>query len=212
MSTLTIAVFGGTGRTGQHIVRQALQAGHQVRTLARNPSKMKVVDERLTVVHGDATDGRAVAEVVAGSNAVINTVGHTKTSTPDVQTVSTQHIVDAMQQQGMRRLVSLSGAGLDHPNDVQNFGRKLMKTMMNLLAKDVLTDAEAHAEVLRSSDLDWTVARPPRLTNGPAQGNYRTGYFAAGPGDKLSRADLADFLLRLATGDEYVGEMPNVLY
>jgi len=93
---------------------------------------------------------------------------------------------------------------------VNHFGRKVMKFIMNIVAKDILVDAENHYLELKNSDLNWTIARPPRLADGPHTGSYKVGYLKLGGGDKLNRADLADFLLAQIEGNDYILEMPNV--
>ena len=208
--TKTIAIFGGTGRTGQHVVEQGLQKGYTLKVLARTPEKLKTNHPGLRVIHGDVHDKSAVDKVVAGSDVVINVVGHTKNSAKDVQTVATINIIEAMKKHGLKRIISLSGAGLDSPKDVDHFGRKMVKFIMNIVAKDILVDAENHYKVLKQADVDWTIARPPRLADGPHTGKYKVGYLKLGAGDKLNRANLADFLLTQIEDDQYIGEMPNV--
>ena len=206
----TIALFGGTGRTGQHIVRQALEKGYTIKALARNPEKLDVQHPKLEIIQGDVHDAVIVEKVVAGSDVVITAVGYTKTSAKDVQTTATRHITAAMKKHGVTRIVSLSGAGLDSPKDTDHFGRKVVKFIMNLVAKDILKDAENHYEILKNSGTEWTIARPPRLSDGSHTGKYKTGYLKLGPGDKLSRANLADFMLTQVEETRYIGEMPNV--
>lgn len=206
----TIALFGGTGKTGQHVVRQGLDRGYKIKVLARNPGKLTVENPNLEIIQGDVHDASAVEQVISGSDVVINVVGHTKNSAKNVQTVATENILSAMKKHNLNRIISLSGAGLDSPKDINHFGRKMVKFVMKLMAKDILKDAENHYEVLKKSDTDWTIARPPRLTNGPHTGKYKVGYLKLGAGDKLSRANLADFLLQLVEDDQYSKEMPNV--
>jgi uncharacterized protein YbjT (DUF2867 family) len=116
-----------------------------------------------------------------------------------------------MKAQGVRRIVSLVGAGVKDPADQTSLGRAVMLGLMSLVARDILSDAERHAELLRASGLDWTLVRPPRLTQGPRQGRYRHApALKLGPGSSLSRADLAEFMLTLTTEGGYVGQAPMV--
>ncbi|MFW5831969.1 MAG: NAD(P)-dependent oxidoreductase, partial [Prolixibacteraceae bacterium] len=142
----TIALFGGTGRTGQHVVKQGLAKGYKIKTLARNPDKLTIANQNLEIIQGDVHDAPVVEKVVEGSDVVINVVGHTKNSAKDVQTVATENIIKAMKKHGISRIISLSGAGLDSPKDINHFGRKMVKFAMKLLAKDILKDAESHYE------------------------------------------------------------------
>ena len=213
---MKLAVFGATGRTGKHLVRQALEAGHEVVAFARNPAKLADVGlpaehERLRVVEGDVKDTDRVAEAVEGADAVLSAIGHTKTSAKDVQTVGTQNILRAMERHGVRRLVSETGAGVADPKDgKRSFGAKLMGGMLKLFAPAVLEDAEGHAAALRAGDAAWTMVRAPRLTDGDHTGAYETGYLDLGPGAKISRADVADFMLKLALEGGYEREAPMI--
>jgi putative NADH-flavin reductase len=209
---MKLTVFGATGKTGRHVVEQALDAGHEVAAFVRNPAKLELRHERLRVVQGDIADAAEVREAVRGQDAVISALGQTKTSSKDVLTVAARHLVPAMQDEGARRLVTLVGAGVPDERDEGSLGRTLMRGLMKLVARHVLEDAERHAEIVRSSDLEWSLVRPPRLTDGPKQGEYRTGYLQLGGTNTISRADLADFMLTLATDGRYVREAPMVSY
>ncbi len=145
-----------------------------------------------------------------GSDVVITTIGYTKSSPKNVQTAATQNIIDSMHKNNVKRLISLSGAGLAAPKDKKHLGFKIMRGIMSLLVKHILVDAENHYDALRKSGLKWTIARPPRLTDGEYTGKYESGYLKMGMGNKLSRADLAEFLLKQVESDQYVEEMPHV--
>lgn len=207
---LTFAIFGATGRTGVPLVEQALAAGHEVRAFARTPEKLPIESARLTVVQGDAQDAAAVERAVAGADAVLSALGHAKGSQEDVQTVATQHIVAAMNAHGVRRLISLTGAGVADPRDAPKLWNRAIQGLMKLVARSVLEDAERHADVIRQSGLDWTIVRAPRLTNGAHTGRYRVGYVGKGTGMTISRADVADFMLRLVREGTHVHEAPMV--
>ncbi len=94
---MKLAIFGASGRTGLPLLEQALQQGHEVKTLVRNPSKLNITHDHLTVIQGDATDPTAVETTITGSEAVLTVLGHTKSSTPDIMTVATRNILAAMQ-------------------------------------------------------------------------------------------------------------------
>ncbi|MDQ3386877.1 MAG: NAD(P)H-binding protein, partial [Actinomycetota bacterium] len=106
---MKIAIFGATGRTGRPMVEQALREGHEVTVSVRDPSKVSVRHDLLRVLKGDVLDAKAVDEAVAGQNAVLSALGHTKSSPKDVQTRGTENIVAAMKKHGVDRIVSLTG-------------------------------------------------------------------------------------------------------
>ena len=209
---MKLAVFGATGRTGQPLVRQALARGYTVKALARTPSKLIQNDKRLNIVQGDATHPADVAKTIEGTDAVLSALGHTKTSSRDVQTVATQYIVAAMKQHGVKRIVSLTGAGVKDPHDEPKFVDRVFGFLLATFARDVIKDAEAHAEVLRGSGLEWVIVRGPRLTDGEHTGTYKVGYVGKDSGTQISRADLAEFMLEALETDEWLRKAPMVSY
>jgi putative NADH-flavin reductase len=207
---MQLAVFGATGRTGRPLVAQALDRGHDVVAFARDPSDLAGLDHAsLTVVEGDAYTGVGVADAVAGADAVVSVLGQTSAGPDDLLTVAGDHVLDAMNGAGVDRFVTLVGAGVREDDESVSLTGKAMGTLLKLLAKEVLEDAEAHVEHVRASDVDWTVVRAPRLVDGDGAGDYRAGDIALGFGS-VARADVARFILDLLEDDAYVGEMPKV--
>ncbi len=207
----TIALFGASGRVGRRVLDRALAAGYTVRALVRDPDKLSVESQRLTVIRGDVADPVAVGETVAGADVVLSLFGHVKGSPPTLQTDGTRLIVDAMHAHGVRRIVSLSGGGLraegfDQPGAADRVIRLLLKT----LAGHVLADAEGHLQVLQASGLEWTVVRGPRLTEQPGTGSYRVGWVGVNASTRIPRDDLADYILTQVQDRTTVGQLPFV--
>ena len=209
---MKVAVFGATGRTGRHLVEGALRDGHEVVALVRDPGKLDVSYEGLRLVEGDVLIPSRVEQTVAGADAVLSALGHTKTSPKDVHARGTENIVAAMKKHGVRRLVSLTGAGVRDAGDRPKVVDRVFSGLLKLLQRDVLEDAERHAGVIRASGLDWTIVRAPRLTDGPATGKYRVGSVGQNSGTKISRADVAGFMLRGLTDHSNVGQAPMISY
>ena len=209
---MKLTIFGASGRTGKPLVEQALAEGHRVTAFVRDPSKIAVNNERLSVIEGDVGDYAAVGEAVAGADAVLSVLGHTKSSAKDVQAVGTENIVAAMRKFDVKRLVSLTGAGVRDPKDEPKLFDKAITTLLKLLQKDVLEDGENHARAIEKSGLDWVIVRGPMLTEGEKTGEYRVGYVGKNSGSKISRADVADFMLRQAEDGTYLGQKPMVSY
>lgn len=208
-----IALFGGSGRTGRHVLTQALDAGYEVRALARDPASIEVLSPRLTVVQGDVVDSEVVDRVVDGADAVISVFGQVKGSPPTVQTDGTRAIVRAAATHGVRRIVSLSGGGLPSPTrDRPRLPDRVIRFLFRRLSPQVLDDAAGHLRVLEESDLDWTVVRGPVLTEGPRTGTYRVGWVGVNAGMRIGRADLADFVLGQIDDRRFVHELPFVSY
>jgi putative NADH-flavin reductase len=207
---MNLAVFGATGRTGRHVVDQALAAGHTVRALARDPAKLPAGHERLTVVQGDVLDPAKVEQVVAGVDAVVSVLGHAPNAPKDVLTVATEHILTAMRTHGVRRLVSLTGAGVADRHDRPRLWNKAISWLLARLQPELLADSERQAELIRASDRDWVIVRAPRLTDRPRKGSYRVGMVGQGTGALISRADAADFLLKQVEDTRYLRQAPMI--
>lgn len=211
----TLAIFGATGRTGQPLVKKALDAGYSVRALVRNPQKLTIQHPNLTVVAGSSLDAAKVEETVRGANGVISVLGPDKNSPPDLMTRSAQHVINAMNRYDLRRLISLTGAGVrDARNDKPGFIDQaivfVMKNLAGAGARNALTDGTNHADLIRRTSLEWTIVRGPRLNDDPATGSYQVGHVGTVPGINLTRADLADFILNEFGQNKYVREMPLV--
>lgn len=208
---MRVVIFGASGKTGRLLVEGALREGHRVRAFVRDRSKITMQHEHLQIFEGDVLDVTRVEEAVENCGAVLSALGHTKNSTNDVQTRGTENIVGAMRKHGKRRLVSLTGAGVRDPEDRPKLADRAFALLLGTLMPSVLRDAEGHAEVIQQSGLDWVIVRAPRLTDGPATNcEYRVGLVDEKSGTSVSRADVADFMLRQLTADEYLREMPMV--
>ncbi|ADI13626.1 NAD(P)-dependent oxidoreductase [Truepera radiovictrix] len=210
---MKLAVFGGTGKTGRPLLEQALAAGHEVRALVRDPGKLPLSlsgHERLELIQGDALDPEAVARTVKGVDAVLSVLGQTKGSPPDLVTRATENILAAMHAHGVRRIVTLTGAGVPDPRDRPKLIDRVFTFLLKRLSGAVLEDGEQHAARLKASGLAWTVVRAPRLTNGPHTGSYRVGFVGKDSGVQVSRADVADFMLQEVASSRFVQQMPVV--
>jgi putative NADH-flavin reductase len=207
---MKLAIFGATGKTGKHVVAQALAAGHEVVALAREPSKLSQAHEHLKVTQGDVRDAAKVESVVVGCDAVISVLGPT-TNAPDFQvTTGTQNILAAMQQHGVRRLVIAAGAGVRDPNDQPKLIDKFFGGLVKLLSRNAYEDMVRVVALVRASDVDWTVVRVPRLLDTPAQGNVRVGYVGKDSGTQLSRAAMASFMLKQVSDATYWRQAPMI--
>lgn len=206
---MRIAVFGATGRTGVPLVEQALDRGHEVVAFARSPETVAVTHDALTVVGGDAYTGEGVADAVAGADAVVSVLGQTSSGPDDLLTVAGDHVLAAMADHDVRRFVTLVGAGVREPGESVSLTGRVMGVLLRLLAGDVLDDAAEHVDRVKAANLDWTVVRAPRLTDGDGTGDYRAGDVSLGFAS-IARADVARFVLDCVEDEAYVREAPKV--
>ena len=208
----TIALFGGSGRTGQHFLKQALAEGYAVKALVRSPEKITTTNDQLTLVSGDVLNYDDVRKTIADTDIVVSLFGHVKGSPEWLQTNGTKNIVQAMKECGVERVISLSGGGLPFEKDQPKFPDKAIRFIMKIAVPKILNDAIKHAEVLRQSDRTWTIVRGPRLTDEAKHGDYRVGWVGVNASTKIGRADLADFILKLVEDKQYDSQMPFVSY
>jgi putative NADH-flavin reductase len=209
---MKLIIFGATGRTGKPLVEQALAAGHDVTAYVRNTSKLNITHPKLKVVTGSLSDAEKIANAVNGQDAVLVTLGQVKGGSKTIMEETAKVITTAMNKAGVRRLITLTGAGVAQPGDEPKMFNKFMSFMLNTFAKDVLKDSAKHAEIVRSSPLEWTIVRVPMLTDGERKGKYRIGKVGVDDGPRISRADVADFMLKQVTDKNYVGKAPVINY
>ena len=207
---MKIAIFGGTGRTGVHLVQEALAAGYQVAVLARTPAKLTLKNNALKVVQGDVKDAKAVEQTIAGAEAVISVLGPTSNKPTFEVSQGMANILSAMKIQGVRRLILSAGAGVADPNDAPKLFNHVMNFLLKMMAKNVLADMSKVVEMVRSSDLDWTVVRLPMLTDDPKTGSIKVGYVGKGMGSRIARVDIAGFMLEQVKDKTYLRKSPAI--
>ena len=207
---MQIAILGATGGIGGHVLDWALQAGHPVHALARDPRALTPAPG-LTVTRGDALDADAVAEVIDGTDAVVSALGPRGAKAPGLLAGAAARTVAAMQKTGARRLVCVSAAGAYITGDPHM--NWLVKAILPRVLARQFADTRQMEDVIRASDLDWTLVRASRLTSRPGTGRYRVSpdYTPSG-GWKISRADVASFIAAALTEDAWSRSAPALAY
>lgn len=205
-----IVIFGATGQTGRLLTERAITAGHMVTAFARDPARMTTAYKPLRIVQGDVLDATSVDPAVAGQDAVLSALGTGTRKSPEVLPQGIRHILDAMEEHGVRRVVVLSAAGALHER-AESLGVRLGLRMARAGLPGVYREHSAMLEELRLRQLDWIAVRPVVLTNGPWTGRYRVAEEGIPRGGyRVSRADVADFMIRQVTSDEFVRKMPAI--
>jgi putative NADH-flavin reductase len=207
---MKLTIFGATGGVGAELLRQALAAGHEVTVAVRNPAKLAPSRNGTRVVTADLElpEPAILEAAVAGADAVLSGVGPRPMAKAGVAEHGTRAIVEAMRATGIRRILVVSAApistmpspGRPHPLSgdpgegffMRNLGTPFFKAVL----RDRYADLARMEDLLRASDLDWTIFRPPLLTNGPLRGAYRTAFGQnLKGGGRISRADVAHAML-----------------
>lgn len=192
---MKIAVFGASRGVGFHVVQQALAQGYTVTAFARSPSFPH--HPSLKVVQGDVFDLEAVSKAVQGQDAVVIALGAGNKAADQTRSQGTAYIVRAMQQHRVRRVVAVSSFG------VGDSRKGLIANAAWLFLRAALEEHERQEKTLMESGLDWTIVRPTGLTNEAKTGVYKIGSSGRG---RISRADVADFILKSLADPDFIGK------
>jgi putative NADH-flavin reductase len=209
---MKLLIIGASRGIGRQLLEQALQAGHLVTAMARHPEHLPRQSAGLQTVAGDILNLSLVQQVVAGQEAVCLSIGVGVTIKPvTVFSQGTKNVLAAMAEHGVRRLVCVTGIGA---GDSAGHGGLLYDRLFKpLLLKTIYEDKDRQEALIRASDTDWTIVRPGFLTNGPLTENYRVLTDLWGiTADKISRADVAHFMLEELSAPRYVGQTPLLTY
>lgn len=206
-----LLVFGATGSIGRELVKQALASEYEVTAFVRNPAKMEIAHSRFNVVQGDVLTPQAVEDAMINQDAILIALGAGKRITGRVRSEGTRIIIQAMQKAGKKRLICQTTLGVGDSRANLNFYWK--RIMFGGLLRQVYLDHVLQEKIVKESDLDWTIVRPGSFTDGPRTGQYQHGFAANKKTTlKISRADVADFMLKQLTDHTYLHATPGLAY
>jgi putative NADH-flavin reductase len=209
---LRLLIIGATGGTGRELVQQALAQGHHVTAMVRTPSKMDTQHPNLRVLRGDVMDYNSVELAMLGQEAVLSALGHTHFFGPSrILSEGTRNILKAMKSCRVRRFVCESSLGVG--DAVGRLGLPATLLFAPSLLAFYLHDRVRQEELIARSEADWIIVRPPVLTNRPARARYRHGPDVGNyiVGNTISRADVADFMLKQLRDDTYLRSAVGVV-
>lgn len=207
---MKICVFGADGRTGVHVVDEALRRGHSVVAFVYREGAI-APRANMEVRVGDVLQYSNVSDAIRGVDAVVSVLGHVPRSDPRMQTKGMQNIVHAMKESGINRILSLTGTGVRALGDTPSIVDRVMNYLVKLVDRERIEDGIAHAEILQSSGLDYTILRVLKLGNNThAVGEYKLN--TTGPAELLtSRKKVAHIMIDLLEKELYIKEMPVVI-
>jgi putative NADH-flavin reductase len=209
---MNLLIIGATRGIGFQLLEQALESGHTVTALVRDPQKISKQHDRLRLIQGDILDLAPVQQAMAGQDAVCITIGIGVTWKPvTVFSQGTENVLEAMHQRGIKRLVCVTGIGA---GDSKGHGGFLYDWVFKpLLLKTIYDDKDRQETLIQNSDVDWTIVRPGFLTNGPLTKDYRVitdlKNVTAG---KISRGDVAHFILEELATNRFLRQTPLLTY
>jgi putative NADH-flavin reductase len=206
---MRLLIFGATGGTGRELARQALTQGHSVTAFARDPASL---NGDVRAIAGDVLDAAAVERAVVGHDAVVCAIGTPATKPGRARSEGTRNIVRAMERTGTARLICMSTIGIGETREL--LPARYRYLIVPLLLRPTFAEHARQEAAVRSSGLDWTIVRAGVLTDGERTGTYRHGF---PPSDRsvkveVSRADVADFILRELTEPSYLEKATCLSY
>ncbi len=210
---LNVLVIGATGGTGRQLVMQALERGHHVTALVRNPAALGIQHERLHVMRGNVLDVTGLDEAVRGQDAVLSALGHKRFFGPTrILSDGTRNLLRAMETYGVRRLVCETALGIG--DSAGRMGLYYTFFVILVILPFYFWDKTRQERLIAASHVHWIIVRPAALSNGPRRGRYRQGrrigsfLWTA----RISRGDVADFMLNQLTDDTYLRAAPGLAW
>ena len=202
---MKIALFGATGKTGTLVLNNLLAKSHTVTALVRTPAKITITSPKLKLVKGDTLVLADVERAIEGCDAVISVLGLPSLKPSTILTSSVGNIATAMKNKGVKRIISMGSAG------ILNEMSGLPGMIIGFILRNVLEDHRGAYKVLHDSPLEWTVVRPLSLTDGVSTGRYRiTETGLPKNGRSISRADVADFIVKTLEQGNYIRQSPAI--
>jgi putative NADH-flavin reductase len=213
---MKIAILGSTGGTGIELINQGLALNYKIVAMARNPENLTVIDPHpnLEIKQGNIFNIESISNVISGCDVVISSIGISsifKARKPNgVYSKGTANLIEAMKATGVNQLIAISSSGVEpSPTDPFIFKKIIKPIFLDKMYEDMLVMESS----LKASQLDWTIVRPPYLTNGPQTASYRISIDENFKDDKdLSRADLAHFIINKTISKQYSKKVIAISY
>ena len=209
---MKLLIIGASRGIGKVLLQEALREDHQVRVLARNPEKVASSDGRPDLIRGDVRDQQSLAEAAREMDVVCSCIGVPITFKPvDLFSAAAINLVTLTRQQPELKLIAVTGIGA---GDSKGHGGFLYDRIFKpLFLKTIYEDKDREEEIITSSGSNWLIIRPAGLTNGPRTGNYRVITELEGTvAKRISRLDVADFILSQMASPTQFGQTPLITY
>ncbi|HEX9689063.1 MAG TPA: SDR family oxidoreductase [Thermoanaerobaculia bacterium] len=208
-----VLILGATGGTGRQLVAQALERGYAVTALVRDPSRLQASHPQLTVVRGDVLDQGSVEAAMGGQEAVLSALGHKRFFSPTrILSEGTRNILRAMETHGVPRFVCETSLGIG--DSAGRMGLYYTLFTIPVILPFYYWDKTRQERLIEKSNVEWVIVRPGVLTNGEKRGRYRHGRDVGSFlwTVRISRADVADFMLNQLASDASVRSAPGVCW
>jgi len=209
---MKIAILGSTGFLGKVLTKKALENGYQIKTLVRNPEKLNKFRNRVDIIQGNIFEANKIEEAVRGTDVVISTVGPPQRNpkNPKKYQKAMEDLVAALEKNNIKRFIHIGGAV--HPggeNENWTMGRRLLRLFLNLTWKQGLVAKQLEWKVLKVSNLDWTLVRPPQIIKGGSTGKVKADEKNLAR-TKINIEDLSNFILAQINSKIWMKKAPLV--
>ena len=208
---MTVLIFGASGKSGVELVKECLKNNFTVKCFVRNPQKLDEFKDRVKIIQGRVEDYEKIKESMNGVDCVMNVLGHSKNTPANMQTVAIKNIIQAMYSTGVKRLITLTGAGVFAEGDKPSTFDNLITSLLKFVSNARVVDGINFVEEIKKSDLNWTVFRAPILTNAPKTNNVKLTMV----GDKsvnfsVSRKDIAQKFVEVINDSTTFKKLPYI--
>jgi putative NADH-flavin reductase len=207
---MRVAIIGATGGVGRWLIAIARENGDHVKILVRDPAKLPRDLGAIGVVRGDVLDREAVETTIGGCDVVFSALGARGLGATTLYSLGTANVASAMKSASITRLLVVSSAGVEDDPNMNFFARRFG---LPFAMRNVLADMRDMERIVTESGLVWTIVRPGRLTDGPRSGLYRANErYLPERGREISRADVADFMVRVVVDERAIRKIVALAY
>ena len=207
---MQIVVIGASGRMGNHVVRHAINMGHDVVAFVRQPSRLAMSHERLRVIIGNVQDPFSVERAMHYADVVINAIAPSPNDSEQEYSRGVQHVISAMHKRAVRRLVTVHQSHVLLPAQNTGFGAQLTRMLVRPYAPKLLKLDQVAVNHITQSALDWSMVLVHHLTDAPFTGQYQVDLQRHKLNTQASRANVADFALRIALNNNHIRQAPVI--
>jgi len=208
---MKILIFGATGGTGQELVKQTLKKNYNVTAFVRAPQKLNISNNNLKIIKGDVLNYNDVSNAIYNQEIVFCNIGMPASDKSTLRADGTANIVKAMEAKEISRFICQTSLGYADSKEVLPWHMKYL--IVPFILKNAFKDHELQEKEIEQSNLDWTIVRPGNMTNGKMTENYKHGFE---PTEKIklkiSRADVAHFMLNQIDNIQYIRKKVGISY
>jgi putative NADH-flavin reductase len=209
-SLMRLAILGASGRTGNHLVRQAIAMGHDVTAFVRRPNKLPLSHERLRVIIGDARDRYGIERAFQHADAVIDAIMPAADEPESTHADIIATVIHGMKKHGVARLVGFCDTHVQIPNKSNIITQRLGTLLLSPSANRMARASQQYVDFITHSQLDWSIVRTHTLIDESFNGQYSIDTSNRTLNAKVSRANVADFMLRIAVNGSHLKELPII--